>query len=209
MATQLEPVRTPATAQQVYSALKNQWGSSVGGTPNHQALVMMTAQSALETGSWKSCWNWNVGNLSGKGGDYVIIRAYTGVYRPYRAFPSLDAGVSAYLGLLTARYASAIQAALNGDLTGFAAALKAHGYYEEDESAYLAAMQPRYAALTNSLANFDGGSPEPVPVPEVPFVATASPVQAVVIALAGGIALGTAAHYLLPRGAPVRRRARR
>lgn len=228
MGTQVNAVRTPATAQQVFSAIQNEWGSTIGGTPTQSALIIMVTQSALETNSWQSMWNWNIGNLAGTGGAYyVMLKAYTGAYRPYRAYGSLDDGTSAYLSLMASRYSAAVQSAMIGDLDGFASNLKAQGYYEETESSYLAALESRYAPMNALLSGYAGGAPQPNgPPTEVPYTPPATPstppspipgpqpvassmLGTVALAIAGGLAIGGAAHVLLPKfEAPRRRRYR-
>jgi len=228
MGTQVNAVRTPATAQQVFSAIQNEWASTVGGTPTQSALIIMVTQSALETNSWQSMWNWNIGNLAGTGSAYyVMLKAYTGVTRPYRAYASLNDGTSAYLSLMASRYSAAVQSAMTGDLDGFASNLKAQGYYEEAESSYLSALESRYAPMQSLLANYTGGAPQPSgPPTEVPYTPSPSPSPAppsvsvplsfgasifgsLALAIAGGLAIGGVAHVLLPRfEAPRRRRLR-
>ena len=183
---QLTATRTPTTAQTLAATLRAIWSSVVGGAPTDDAITTLVTQSALETGDWASMWNWNVGNIAGTGGDYVQLKAYTGVYRPYRAYPDLTSGTTAYLQLLHSRYAAALASAMDGDLDGFASNLKAQGYYEEDEGVYLSALQSRYASIAKQLG-----------MPETPTVQSfgSSPARTMLYALAGGLALGGAAFW--------------
>lgn len=185
-------VRTPATAQDIASTIAALWPSIVGGTPSQAAITMLTAQTDLETGSWTKMWNWNVGNLAGMGGDYVMLHAYTGAYRPYRAFTSLEDGTRAFLSLLNVRYGAALQAAQAGDLPGFASALKAKGYYEEPEADYESALAPRYTHLASVLGTTVPGFPQPAPAP-APAPTPASSFGWP-LAILGGLALGGAAY---------------
>lgn len=49
--------KTPVTTRQMAAALRSVWPSAppVG-------IELATAHSALETGWWRECWNWNIGN---------------------------------------------------------------------------------------------------------------------------------------------------
>jgi len=63
--------RTPATAQEVFSALGRAWRGRFGEEAKRESLLVLLAQWALETGRGKSMWNYNLGNVKGKpgGGD--------------------------------------------------------------------------------------------------------------------------------------------
>lgn len=63
--------RTPASAQEVYSALGRVWRARFGEEPKKESLCVLLSQWALETGRGKSMWNYNLGNIKGKpgGGD--------------------------------------------------------------------------------------------------------------------------------------------
>ncbi len=62
-ASYVSPVRTAVTGQSLREALRVR----LGGNPSEHALTTLVAMSALETGHWKSCWNYNLGNV--KAGD--------------------------------------------------------------------------------------------------------------------------------------------
>ncbi len=68
----------------------------------------------------------------------------------FRAFPSLDTAMGEHLQLLAKRYAPAWSWVLQGDVPGFANALKARGYFTADPKAYAAGMRPAFAALVAS-----------------------------------------------------------
>jgi hypothetical protein len=216
MATQLQAVRTPTTATQLAGVIMSLWPTTVGGpVPDNTTLAILVAQSALETGSWQNCWNWNISNIAGMGGDYVMLHAYTGAYRPYRAFPTLNDGVTAYLQLLHSRYSAALNSAINDDLEGFVTNLKAKGYFEEDANAYYDAILPRYNSISKQLGGPITPEPGPLPLPPQPLPSrpAPSPWSNAATALVGGLALGGAA-FLVHREVvamrrPVRRSVRR
>lgn len=62
----------------------------------------------------------------------------------FRAFSDLDTGVSDHLKFLIKRFGNAWNAALDGDPTAFANALKAQGYFTASASSYAAGMRPNF-----------------------------------------------------------------
>ena len=201
MGTQVTAIRTPLNAKDVASMIAAVWPSVVGGTPTQAAITTLTTQVNVETG-WNSCFNNNVGNLAGTGGDYVMLHASDGTYRPYRAFASLEDGVTAFLTLLNNRYSAALASASAGDLDGFASNLKAQGYYQEPESQYVAALQARYGSVAQTL----GTTTAPADL----GAAARSPLMSALVAVVGGVAIGerSPTHSITrptdPRAGPAR-----
>lgn len=56
----MTPERTPTTARALYDAARS-WGLS------DAAAVLWVAHSATETGWWRECWCWNLGNVKATG----------------------------------------------------------------------------------------------------------------------------------------------
>ena len=52
---------TPVSPEQVFLALASAWQMLAGATPDRKVLHILHAQSALETGHWKSISNYNLG----------------------------------------------------------------------------------------------------------------------------------------------------
>jgi hypothetical protein len=77
---QRQPLQqTPATAQQVLEALSQAYVDYFHASPNRIALPILLAQSAGETGWWKSMWNNNLGNYKGVAGgeaDWTFLRCW-------------------------------------------------------------------------------------------------------------------------------------
>src|SRR3974390_1386155 len=69
---------TPVAAVDLYVAMHSAWGQLMAGEPcTRESLLVMLAQSALETGFWHACWCWNLGNVKhvpGDGHDFYQIR---------------------------------------------------------------------------------------------------------------------------------------
>lgn len=72
----LTPLRTPATASEMFEALKSAWSFAFPEEiPKRESLLVLLAQWAIETGRGKSMWNYNIGNIKsveGDGHDYVF-----------------------------------------------------------------------------------------------------------------------------------------
>jgi hypothetical protein len=162
MGAQVTAVRTPTTASAISAVILSLWSSVIGGAPTQLALAVLTTQIDVETG-WANCWNYNVGNLVPSGGsNYVVV---SGIQ--LRAFTSFQDGVTAFLALLKARYSAALASAAIGDLAGYAANLRAQGYYTATEASYLALLQARYPA--------DAAAVVTVPAPASPASPASSP----------------------------------
>lgn len=147
MAEELLPnVLTPIDPEDLADALVNAWRKLLGSTPSRESILVLLAQSSHETGRWKSCHTWNLGNAKSKAGDgrdYTEFTAWelvngekvSSVMR-FRAFRSLAEGVVDYLGILRGRFASAWPAIEAGDPRAFVHALKTRGYFTDDEAVY-------------------------------------------------------------------------
>lgn len=59
--------RTPVTPEQVFLALGTAWQLLTGSPPDRKVLHILHAQSALETGHWKSVMNYNLGGAKRHG----------------------------------------------------------------------------------------------------------------------------------------------
>ena len=59
--------RTPVTPEQVFLALGTAWQLLTGSPPDRKVLHILHAQSALETGHWKSVVNYNLGGAKKHG----------------------------------------------------------------------------------------------------------------------------------------------
>lgn len=129
-------------------------------TLTREAVGVLWAQYALETGRGSSCWCNNIGNLKVTRaqaeagtpffmlpGTWEIERGRRVVYEPpheqtwFRWFGSLAEAMSHHLVFLARRYAPAWDALRAGEPTEFAAKLKARGYYTGDEGIYAASLR--------------------------------------------------------------------
>lgn len=67
MGQRLDALETPLTFPQIARALAEAWKRLEGSDPDIDALALLLAQSALETGNWKKSYCFNLGNA--KAGD--------------------------------------------------------------------------------------------------------------------------------------------
>jgi hypothetical protein len=152
MSEELLPnVLTPIDPEDLADALVHAWRNLLGTTPARESILLLLAQSAHETGRWKSAHCFNIGNVKGRAGDgrdYTQFRCWelvNGVkmwFDPphpatrFRAFRSLAEGTVDYLGVLRGRYASAWPAIEAGDPLAFVHLLKVKGYFTDTEENY-------------------------------------------------------------------------
>lgn len=76
MATKIIDRLTPITPQQFLEALGYCWVELLNTPPEKNSLLVLMAQSALETGRWKYAHNYNIGNAKrteGDGRDYTYF----------------------------------------------------------------------------------------------------------------------------------------
>lgn len=167
MPTELPNKITSATPCEVFSALGRAWPDAAPAQ-----LCVLLAQWALETARGAAMHCWNVGNIKCPAGDashdYTyfacteVVNGKTVAIEPpaigcrFRAFLSLDAGVSDYLATVRARFGSAWPAVLAGDPESFAALLKAAGYYTAPEPSYAAGLRARYDEFSATTALLPG-----------------------------------------------------
>jgi hypothetical protein len=159
---QVPPTPTPATPQQVYQAMQAAWPNVIGGTPSRDSLLVLLSQWDVETGGGKSMIQWNIGNFKADPNgshlwcEYMTTEVVKGVtehlMQSFAAYTSLADGMQAYLRAMHTRFSKAWSYVVDGDLDGFAQALKDQGYYTQVESIYQAALQSRYNNLNKEIA---------------------------------------------------------
>lgn len=119
-----------------------------GDEPPRDALAILVAQSALETGNWRRIYNWNFGNSKSsvvfphtyfRTGERDPATGKTVMYDPphyqtrFRAFDSAAAGAAHHLRVITnMRFRPAWEAAQEGDIGEFSRLL----YHTPDGQPY-------------------------------------------------------------------------
>lgn len=172
---------TPLTAKEVALAFRSAFETVCGRTPSNACLALLVAQSALETGRWKSIHRYNFGNVkagseyTGKYCQFKCNEVENGKvvwYSPphpqcnFRAFDSVEAGAVDHVRFLAQRkrYARAWEVAQTGMPLAFVDELKSAGYFTADAEPYrkaVASLWNEYMKLVETLKD-----PEPAPQPE-------------------------------------------
>lgn len=172
---------TPLDAKTVALAFRGAYETVCGRTPSNACLALIVAQSALETGRWKSIHNWNFGNEKASP-DYFglycqfrcneVINGRVEWFDPphpqcnFRAFGSADAGAIDHLRFLSGRkrYAKAWEILQTGMPLAFVEALKAAGYFTADAGPYARAvvsLWKEYCSLVERLKGEEPTEPSP------------------------------------------------
>jgi hypothetical protein len=154
-------VRTTYSMKDFAKACILAWKRLTGLFPKKEVVGIIWAQHALETGNGGFCWNHNIGNLKCTetqasagvpymmlAGTWEMINGHKVIFQPphpatwFRAFASLDEGMTAHLDLLkNRRYATCWPAVESGEPAAFAAALRARGYYTASVEDYTRLMK--------------------------------------------------------------------
>lgn len=164
--------RTTITEQDAAQALKLAWNAVFGNDPTLEQLSLLWAQSALETGRWKSIWCYNFGNIKNTTGHtYYMIRCdeYIGGKHVwldppdkgtwFDSYLSAEAGAEAYIRFLSQKhgYAAAWQQVIAGDPMAYCHALKMAHYYTADEAAYTKGVVSLVDEFQNKFGNILDG----------------------------------------------------
>jgi hypothetical protein len=140
-------------------------------------LSILVAHWAHETGRGASMLNYNFGGLKGTSpsGTSVACSTREGhgadavrVIDRFRAYGSPEEGARDYVSLLARRYPDAVRAAESGDAKGFVTALKARGYFTDDEAAYSRSVQSLANLVLRSGFAALGGASEGAASPALP-----------------------------------------
>ena len=141
-AEEVSATLTPATAQDVKAAFYNGWTDIHGHNPSDETTAMLLSHSALETGQWKSMYNWNPGNITTIHGKFFRLG---GGPHQYRAYKTLDEGAKDMIMYLERKHKGAFDELRFGRPDLYARKLKASGYYEADEDDYASALSRIYS----------------------------------------------------------------
>jgi hypothetical protein len=169
-ATLVPDLLTRCDAPTYLRAVRSGLETLSGKTPSNGHVAVLTAQSALESGRWKSMHRFNPGNIKASDSyeylycqfacDEIINGKIEKFYPPhpqtnFRAFMDLDTGVLDYLRFLSqrARYSSSWHAAEAGDPALFVHALKNAGYFTADEAPYLRSVVSLFNEYSRLLAD--------------------------------------------------------
>jgi hypothetical protein len=197
MSTLVPDRLTPLNAAEVASAFRAAFIVVCGTEPTRECLALLVAQSALETGRWKSIHCFNFGNIKASPtyeGFHCQFRCNEVIggkvqwFEPphpqcnFRAFDSVDDGATDHLRFLSTRprYAKAWQVALSGMPLAFVEALNSAGYFTADPGPYARAvvsLWKEYCAMLERLElepHRDTEPPPPDDEPDLHFEALAA-----------------------------------
>jgi hypothetical protein len=155
--------KTTCTQSEMIEGFVKGWIKAFGTKPEKKSIGVLFSQNALETGSTKSMWNFNVGNVkfvpSANPADdddksyfmlsntWEIIGGKKIIFQPphratwFRSFDSLEEGIADHLNFLkNTRYKKSWAAVEAGDPDQFARLLKSQGYYTAPVEDYAKAM---------------------------------------------------------------------
>jgi hypothetical protein len=171
MGNRVERIQTNVSDSQMAQAISEGWNELFHSYPNQQQVSLIMAQNALETGQdRKGMWNYNVGNIKAHpkhpesgATDYFYLHApeqtapgkWEKFTMPFRAYPTLQAGVLDYLRLLSTsgNYKQAWQHILEPDPVAFSKALKKGGYYTANEESYTRLISNLYGKYMHGPQN--------------------------------------------------------
>ena len=168
------------------AALRSGLETLTGKTPSDATVAVFWAQSALESGRWKSMHRNNPGNVKASQSyeflycqyrcNEVIGGKVEWFYPPhpqtnFRAFMDLEPGVLDYLRFIQARHSWV--PAMAGDPEMFVHVLKTQDhYFTADEAPYLRGVVSLFQECLRLLAS---GQHDPVPVDHAAAVAVVAP----------------------------------
>lgn len=151
----VEDLVTPVTPSDFFAALRTAWIEQFGSEPARVSLLVLMAQSGLETGLWRKLHRFNFGNAKSPPGDPHRYTMYScseidhgveTVYHPpnpicrFRAYETIDEGMRDYLDLLSVRFRPAWAAVRAGDPAAFVESLSAQHYFTASVVSYKAAV---------------------------------------------------------------------
>ncbi len=172
----VDATKTIISPLDVGRALRAAWFKLFEHEPANQSVAVLMAQSALETARWKSCYQWNLGNIkpgSKWQGDVFQIRlnevidGKTKWFDPphpqtnMRAYPSLPDAAADYLWMLRRRFSASWDPVLRGDPIAFSQALKRQGYYTAPEPPYTKALKSLFGEYLRLLNTHESDAPPP------------------------------------------------
>lgn len=156
---------TPSTAEFIHAFLEASRDPSLG----QKQLAVIWAQWALETGTGKNCYNWNLGNVKhvkGDGYDYMALKGVWEIVNGkrvelspenpgswFRSLPSLVEGMRDHIELIRdKKFKAAWPSILAGNPVEFAKQLRLRGYYTASLESYTNLMVANFRTFLKSTA---------------------------------------------------------
>lgn len=159
--SQLPATKTPATPGEVRDALRAAWRLQLHTEASQDAVCVLLAQWALETGEGASMVAYNIGNLKAPHGlagpdfcafstfEYDAAGVRYEIHPPdpgcnFRAFATLEDGVENFLRGMWEHWTAAWPAVVVGNPEAFAAGLRSQGYYTAPLALYAAGVRAHF-----------------------------------------------------------------
>lgn len=176
----IEAKKTVLSEGEAVYALREAWKKLYGEYPSNDSLALLYAQTALETGRWRSIWCYNFGNIKRSGDeDYCMFRCNEVIngklewFDPphrqtwFRAYPSALDGAYDYICFLSQkkRYKSAWEAIKIGNPTLYSHNLKVAGYYTANETLYTKGVVSLTNEFKRKADKLLAWTPEPAEAP--------------------------------------------
>ena len=144
-------VRTPLTGTDMLEAYGRAWLSVFAANPLRETILVLCAQTWMETGG-VHLYNNNFGNTKAHDGlDSMVLRTREVINGQsvmmdchFASFPTPAAGAEEQLRFIAVHYPTCLDAALRGDPVGFANEAHRHGYFTGELPAYAAGMASSY-----------------------------------------------------------------
>ena len=178
----LDDKLTVLSAGEAAYSLREAYKRIIGEYPSKESLAILLAQTALETGRWKSMHNGNWGNIKSRPTDgrywtmYAcdeIINGHRIVFKPphdqckFRAYLTPTDGAEDYIRFLGgARYSRALAQLKAGKVEGYTTALKSAGYFTADLTRYLVAMKALFHEFMFKMDSLLAWEPPKPPEPD-------------------------------------------
>lgn len=155
IAVYVDPVKTPLSLDGAATALRAALSAGKSELVRDDVLALALAKSALETGRWRSMWNFNWGNVKAGetyAGMYTCIRLNEVIngkvewFDPphpqtrLRAYANRYDGAYAYVEALVRLFPRAYESLWGGDAGAFVRALKEGRYFTAAEGPYVRAV---------------------------------------------------------------------
>lgn len=147
---EVEPQRTSVSRADLRESIGRAYAKVTGKPATGEVLDVLVAHASLETASGSHMYNFNFGGIKGRGPDGATARCRTHevlngkdvvIRDGFRAYKTLDEGAVDYVRLMRDRFSGAVARAEQGDVDGFAHALKQANYYTADERAYATGLR--------------------------------------------------------------------
>lgn len=167
----VEAKKTILSEEEAILALRKAWKEVLGSLPSNETLAIIVAQTALETGRWKSMYNYNWGNVKSLPNDghlwtmfkcSEIIKGKEIFFEPphdqtkFKAHLSSKDGAVFHISFLNGeKYNKALQHAIKGNVEPYITEICKIGYFTANLSIYLKSMKLLNNEFLQKISKYD------------------------------------------------------